>query len=207
MADITKFTITSPPNSLFQGISTNYQDNLTYVEYLLGVLKKMNEVITQVNSNTSFIENYDGRIAKLEEEIDSLRTEINDFELEVNNNFVQLQEQLINDINNRLVEIRTELLGLLATYRAESKAYTDIKISQVEQEIEQILIGQITLRDPTTGLVSPLQTVIDNLYDTSRDKALTAEEYDNLQLTATQYDSYDITAFNYDYNGKEILMA
>ena len=207
MADITKFTITSPPNSLFQGISTNYQDNLTYVEYLLGVLKKMNEVITQVNSNTSFIENYDGRITKLEEEIDSLRTEINDFELEVNNKFVQLQEQLINDINNRLVEIRTELLGLLATYRAESKAYTDIKISQVEQEIEQILIGQITLRDPTTGLVSPLQTVIDNLYDTSRDKALTAEEYDNLQLTATQYDGYDITAFNYDYNGKEILMA
>lgn len=207
MADITKFTITSPPNSLFQGISTNYQDNLTYVEYLLGVLKKMNEVITQVNSNTSFIENYDGRITKLEEEIDSLRTEINDFELEVNNKFVQLQEELINDINNRLVEIRTELLGLLATYRAESKAYTDIKISQVEQEIEQILIGQITLRDPTTGLVSPLQTVIDNLYDTSRDKALSAEEYDNLQLTATQYDSYDITAFNYDYNGKEILMA
>lgn len=207
MANIEKFTITSPPNSLFQGISTNYHDNLTYVEYLLGVLKKMNAVIEQVNSNTSFIENYDGRITQLETEISALRTEIENFEDEVNSNFEQLQEQLINTINSRLVEIRTELLGLLATYRAESKAYTDTKIAQVEQEIEQILIGQITLRDPTTGLVSPLQTVIDNLYDTTREEALSATEYDALDLTATAYDGYNLSAFDYDYYGKTILTA
>lgn len=207
MADITKFTITSPPNSLFQGISTNYQDNLTYVEYLLGVLKKMNEVITQVNSNTSFIENYDGRINALENDITALRKEIEDFETKVETDFQNLETQLIDTINTRLVQIRNELLGLLEIYRAESKAYTDTKIAQVEQEIEQILIGQITLRDPSTGLISPLQTVIDNLYDTTREEALTATEYDALELTATAYDGHDLTAFNYDYYGKTILMA
>ena len=66
MAEISQFTITSPPNTLFQGISTDYQDNLTYVEYLLGVLKKLNEVIVQTNSNTSFIEDYYGRIEAVE---------------------------------------------------------------------------------------------------------------------------------------------
>lgn len=207
MADITKFTITSPPNSLFQGISTNYQDNLTYVEYLLGVLKKMNEVITQVNSNTSFIENYDGRINALENEITAIRKEIEDFETKVETDFQNLETQLINTIDTRLVQIRNELLGLLEIYRAESKAYTDTKIAQVEEEIEQILIGQITLRDPTTGLISPLQTVIDNLYDTTREEALTATEYDALELTATAYDGYNLTAFNYDYYGKTILTA
>ena len=207
MADITKFTITSPPNSLFQGISTNYQDNLTYVEYLLGVLKKMNEVITQVNSNTSFIENYDGRITELETEITALRKEIEDFETKVETDFAELQTELINTINTRLIQIRSELIDLLAIYRAESKAYTDTKIAQVEAEIEQILIGQITLRDPTTGLISPLQTVIDNLYDTTREEALTATEYDALDLTATVYDGHDLTAFNYDYYGKTILTA
>ena len=207
MADITKFTITSPPNSLFQGISTNYQDNLTYVEYLLGVLKKMNEVITQVNSNTSFIENYDGRITELETEITALRKEIEDFETKVEKDFAELQTELINTINTRLIQIRSELIDLLAIYHAESKAYTDTKIAQVEAEIEQILIGQITLRDPTTGLISPLQTVIDNLYDTTREEALTATEYDALNLTATAYDGYDLTAFNYDYYGKTNLMA
>ena len=207
MADITKFTITSPPNSLFQGISTNYQDNLTYVEYLLGVLKKMNEVIAQVNSNTSFIENYDGRISELENDITVLRKEIEDFETKVETDFENLETQLIDTINTRLVQIRTELIDLLTIYRAESKAYTDTKIAQVEAEIEQILIGQITLRDPTTGLISPLQTVIDNLYDTTREEALTATEYDAIDLTATAYDGYNLSAFDYDYYGKTILMA
>lgn len=207
MAEITKFTITSPPNTLFQGISTDYQDNLTYVEYLLGVLKKINEVIEQTNSNTSFIENYDGRINALEAEMLAIRAEMSAFENQVNENFEALETSLINTINTRLTEIRQELLGLISIYRAESKAYTDTRIAQVEAEIDEILVGQITLRDPTTGLVSPLQTVIDNLYDTTREEALTATEYDALDLTATAYDAYEITAFNYDYYGKTILTA
>ena len=207
MANIEQFTITSPPNPLFQGISTDYQDNLTYVEYLLGVLKKMNEIIVQVNSNTSFIENYDGRINALEVEIARLRTEIEEFEAQVQTEFNQLQAQLIDLINTRLADIRTELLGLIAVYRAEAKAYTDTRIAQVEEEINQILLGQITVQDPTTGLVSDLQTVINNIYDTTREEALTASEYDALELTASTYDGYEITAFNYDQYGKTILTA
>lgn len=207
MAEITQFTITSPPNTLFQGISTDYQDNLTYVEYLLGVLKKMNEIIVQVNSNTSFIENYDGRINALEAEIARLRTEIEDFETQVNQEFAQLTVELRNLINTRLNEIRQELLSLIEVYRAESKAYTDTRIQQVEEEINQILIGQITIHDPTTGFDSDLQTVINNIYDSTREEALTASEYDALELTATTYDGYEITAFNYDQYGKTILTA
>lgn len=207
MANIEKFTITSPPNTLFQGISTDYQDNLTYVEYLLGVLKKMNEIIVQVNSNTSFIEDYDGRIEALERDFALVREEIERFEEQVNTNFDNLEESLIQTINKQLASIRQELLGLISVYRAESKAYTDTRIQQVEKEIDQILIGQITVQDPTTGLVSPLQTVINNLYDTTREEALTATEYDNLELTATTFDAYEITAFNYDYYGKTILTA
>lgn len=207
MAQIEPMTITSPPNTLFQGISTDYQENLTYVEYLLGVLKKLNEVIAQTNSNTSFIEDYDGRIEALERDFLLVREEIERFENQVNQNFENLEEELTDQINRRLTEIRQELLGLISVYRAESKAYTDTKIAQVEAEIDEILLGQITLRDPTTGLISPLQTVIDNIYDTTREEALTATEYDALELTATTYDGYDLTAFNYDYYGKTILTA
>lgn len=205
MANIEKFTITSPPNTLFQGISTDYHDNLTYVEYLLGVLKKLNEVIEQTNSNTKFIEDYDGRIDALERAFVEVREEIVAFENQVNDNFENLEDELVANINAKITAIKQELLGLISVYRAEAKAYTDTRIAQVEAEIDQILIGQITLRDPTTGLVSPLQTVIDNLYDTTREEAITATEYDGLELTATAYDGYDLTAFNYDYYGKTIL--
>lgn len=207
MAKIEEFTITSPPNTLFQGISTDYHNNLTYVEYLLGVLKKLNEVISQTNSNTEFIEDYDGRIEALERDFALVREEIVQFEAQVNENFDELEQNLVQTINAQLANIRQELLGLISIYRAESKAYTDTKIAQVESEIQDILLGQITLRDPTTGIVSPLQTVIDNLYDTTREEALTASEYDALNLSATTYDNDEITAFNYDYYGKTILTA
>lgn len=207
MATIEEMTITSPPNTLFQGISTNYLDNLTYVEYLLGILKKMNEVIEQTNSNTSFIENYDGRINALEAEIAELRTEIEQFEASIEIEFDLLADDLNAEIDQRLTALRQELLGLIAIYRAESKAYTDTKFEELQQEIDNILIGEIILHDPTTGLDLPLQTVINNIYDSSRSDAITASEYDGLQLTATTYDNYEITAFNYDQFAKSILMA
>lgn len=207
MAEISQFTITSPPNTLFQGISTDYQDNLTYVEYLLGVLKKLNEVIVQTNSNTSFIEDYDGRIEAVEREIALLRAEMTEFEAGIDTKFQNLENELEATIDQRLVDIRSELITLITVYRAEAKAYTDQQIANVEDEINQILIGQITIHDPTTGLQSDLQTVINNLYDSTREEALTATEYDELELTASTYDAYEITAFNYDQYGKTILTA
>ena len=202
---IEQFALTAPPNTLFQGISTNYQDNLTYVEYLLGVLKKMNEVIEQVNSNSQFIAEYDGRIEKLEVEFEEVKAEIVKFESDVNEQFAQLESDLTNTINNQLIQIKNELLVLLNAYRNESRSYTDTRIAEVEAEIDSILIGQITVHDPTTGYDSPLQTVINNIYDSTREEALTATEYDALELTATTYDGYEITAFNYDQYGKTIL--
>lgn len=207
MANIETFTITSPPNTLFQGISTDYQDNLTYVEYLLGILKKLNEVIVQTNSNTSFIEEYDGRIEAVEREIALLRAEMTEFESGIDTKFQNLENELLATIDQRLVEIRSELITLITVYRAEAKAYTDQQIANVEEEINNILLGQIQVHDPTTGLTADLQTVINNIYDSTREEALTATEYDALELTATTYDGYEITAFNYDQYGKTILTA
>ena len=68
------------------------------------------------------------------------------------------------------------------------------------------LTNNITLYDPTTGILSPLQVVIDNIYGTSREDALTATEYDALQLTATAYDAYAVSAFDYDMYGKTLLV-
>lgn len=202
---IEKFTITSPPNTLFSGISTNYKDNLTYVEYLLGVIKKLNEIVTQVNQNTEFINQYDGRIEAVEAEIENLRQEIVEFEAKVESDFTTFSEEISAQIDTKFNQIRSELMNLLYQYRAESRAYTDTKFNQLEAEIDEILIGQITILDPTTGIYSPLQTVINNIYDTTRTDALSATEYDGLELTATTYDSYEITAFNYDQFGKTIL--
>ena len=184
-----------PPISFFEPISVDPNDMMTDVEFLLGVLKKLNETIAQVNSNTKFIDEYTGKIEEIEAEIASLRQEMTDFEGEVTDN-----------IEQQFIAIKTELQGLIATALAQANAYTDSKAAQLEREIQEIAIGDITVYDPTTGLLSPLQTVLDNLYGTTREEALTASEYDALDLTATAYDAYDITAFSYDKYGKTLLV-
>jgi predicted nuclease with TOPRIM domain len=184
-----------PPIGFFQPISVDPQDMMTDVEYLLGILKKLNETIKQVNSNTEFIDNYAGKIEELEDEINNLRQEMTDFENEIN-----------TEINDRFNTIKIELQSMVATALVQANAYTDSVASVLENEIQQISIGQISAFDPTTGAYSPLQTIIDNLYNSSRENALTATEYDGLELTATVYDGYELTATEYDQNAKTLLM-
>lgn len=184
-----------PPIGFFQPISVDPKDMMTDVEFLLGVLKKLNEIIAQTNKNTEFINNYSGKIEEIEAEVASLREEMSNFENEVN-----------SSIALQFAEIKVQLQSMVATALTQANAYTDSVATQLQNEIEQISVGQISLFDPTTGLYSPLQTVIDNLYNASRENALTATEYDALDLTATAYDAYTLSAIEYDQNGKTLLV-
>lgn len=184
-----------PPIGFFQPISVDPKDMMTDVEFLLGILKKINEIIAQTNKNTEFIENYAGRIEEIEAEVSALRDEMTQFEADVN-----------NSIAVQFAEIKVELQSMVATALTQANAYTDSVAARLEDEIQEISVGQISVFDPTTGLYSPLQTVIDNLYGASRENALTASEYDGLDLTATAYDAYELTAKDYDQNGKNLLV-
>lgn len=188
-----------PPIGFFEPISVDPKDMMTDVEFLLGVLKKLNEVIAQTNSNTEFINNYAGKIEEIEAEIIALRSEMTTFETQVE-----------NDIATRFAAIKLELQSMIATAIIQANAYTDSVAANLENEIQQISIGQISLFDPTTGIYSPLQVVVDNLYGASREDALTATEYDTLDdgdpLTATAYDAYELTAQMYDQKGKTLLV-
>lgn len=183
-----------PPIGFFEPISVDPHDMMTDVEYLLGILKKLNEVIKQVNSNTEFIDQYSGKIEEIEAEIAAIRQEMVDFEGEVN-----------TTITARFNTIETHLASEIATTLLRANAYTDAVANYLENEINQISIGQITIFDPTTGTYQNLQDVIDNIYNVSREEALTAAEYDALELTASEYDAYQLTAFNYDRYGKTLL--
>lgn len=184
-----------PPIGFFQPISADPKDMMTDVEFLLGMLKKLNETIKQVNSNAEWISNYTGRVEEIEAEITALRAEMNEFESEVNAN-----------IDSRFTQIVADLNAAIATTLQQANAYTDVRAALLQQMIEDVVAGQIQVYDPTTGILSPLQTVIDNLYGSSRSDALTATEYDALLLTAAGYDGYQLTAKDYDQNAKSLLV-
>lgn len=184
-----------PPYRFFEPISVKPEDMMTDTEFLLGVLKKLNEVIVATNSNSEFIENYAGKIEEIEADMLDLKQQMIDFKQDIN-----------NSIALQFAEIKAELQSMIASALSQANAYTDALGARLESEIEQIAIGQIRVYDPTTGIYSPLQTVIDNLYGQGRTDALTATEYDALQLTATAYDNYQLTAYEYDSNAKGLLV-
>lgn len=185
-----------PPIGFFEPISVDPKDMMTDVEYLLGILKKLNQMIAQVNSNTTFIEEYNGKIEEIENEIVSLRGEMTDFENQIN-----------QEIASRFETLETQLKALIAGGLIQAQAYTDATAVQLREEIRQIALGQITVYDPTSGLLNNLQDTLDNMYGATREEAITASEYDALDLTATAYDAYELTAFNYDRYGKTLLVS
>ena len=184
-----------PPIGFFEPISVDPKDMMTDVEFLLGVLKKLNEIIAQTNKNTEFINNYSGKIEEIETEVAALRQEMNDFENQIN-----------QEISIRFNAMQIELRALISTALTQANAYTDTVAARLEQEIQEVSVGAISLFDPTTGVYSPIQIVIDNLYNSGRNDALTATEYDVLELTATAYDAYQLTTKEYDQNGKTLLV-
>lgn len=193
---IKKIDITAPPNSLFQGITTNYQDNLTYAEFLLGVLKKLNEMIVEVNSHQEFIDNYSGQIEEMQRELAEFEQEWNEYQIELN-----------ESIEQQISAFKTEVYAKLETEITQLRAYVDARDAILKDYIDNVALGQIYVYNPTTGEKQDLQTVINSLFDVSREDALTATEYDALQLTATYYDGQDISAYDYDTAGKTLLVG
>jgi hypothetical protein len=184
-----------PPISFFQPITADPKDWMSDVEFLLGVLKKLNEIIVATNKNSEFIDKYSGKIEEIETEILSLRTEMSTFE-----------DEVTASINAQFNQIRFELQSMIATALTQANAYTDTIAEALRAEIREISVGQILVFDPTTGVINSLQSTIDNLYNASRTDALMASEYDALELTATTYDAYELTAQEYDRNGKTLLV-
>ena len=191
---IEEITLATPPSRLFQGISTNYLDNMTYAEFLLGILKKMNEIIAVTNTQQEFIDEFNVKYQELLKDFEQLRTE-----------FDALEDKITASVQAQFDAFEIEVRNLITATQNYLIAYTDSAEARLQAQIEAIQIGDISVIDPTTGVLSPIQTVINNIAGSSAD-ALTATEYDALSLTATAYDNYDITAYDYDFKGKALLV-
>ena len=191
---IEEITIATPPSRLFQGISTNYLDNMTYAEFLLGILKKMNEIIAVTNTQQEFIDEFNVKYQQLLQDFEQLRSD-----------FDALEDKITASVQAQFDAFEIEVRNLITATQNYLIAYTDSAEARLQAQIEAIQVGDIKVIDPTTGVLSPIQTVINNVAESSAD-ALTASEYDALNLTATAYDNYNITAYDYDFKGKALLV-
>lgn len=182
-------------NYAYNSIPLAFDESLSYIEELSAILKKLNEVIKQTNENTEFLENY-------EDEYNEIRREMDQLIIDMNTRFIAIE----NDLEAKFNNLTNQVLALIDNNYTILKNYIDDKYDELDYKIEHISIDSIELRDPTTGLVSNIQVVINNLFNTFNTDALTCSEFEALDLTCTGFDAYQITAYEFDTQGKTILV-
>lgn len=201
-------------------IPSSYMASMTYEEQLLYLLAKLDkELIPALNELIKEFSEYDANFEEIYQKLDTLQSEIDLFNDEVNsikssinnldlrittneNDIILLNSKITNDINN----LRNELIQLVNDDFNTLRDYVDYHDSILNEKIDNIQIGLINIYDPTTGVIEPLQIVINNLYQLTNKDGLTASEFDALDLTATAFDTYQITAYEFDSAGKTILV-
>lgn len=160
-------------------------NNVIYNQKILDENNK--EIEKTVNELKDYVDEYLVDMDKVKADILELKSAV----LTNANNIVQLKDYTDNLVNNNY--------NIL-------KSYIDFNINELNTRIDNIQIGAINVYDPTTGVLSPLQEVINNLYEAGNTAGITATDFDALELTATEFDNKQLTALDFDKNGAELLV-
>ncbi len=184
-------------------IPLSYKESLTYEEQLLWLQKNLNEAIELLNQLKEDFDNIDLNFDEIEERINLLSEEL----VLVRSRISSLEENSVTkeELATAIDTLETELKSLINEEYSVLKEYVDTQDENLQYQIDHFDVGNITILDPTTGLQSSIQTVIDNIYDQTRTDGISAAEFDALQLTAEGFDEKEITAFNFDQHGKTLL--
>ena len=189
----------------FQRLKSEVQAEINRLLALVN--RAIADLQNQLEANNEFIFEY------VENRLEEFKELIPDYEnIYVYNPYrgeVTHLQQAINDLYSvvsiwGLTAAQYDSLGLTAD------EYDNLGLSAIEYDTlgYKLLFKDpdLYMFNPFTGNIDSLKSVIMSLVGLHRDDALTAEEYDLLELDADSYDAYEITAYDYDFSAKTILV-
>lgn len=124
-----------------------------------------------------------------------------------------LKAELIEYINNKINIINRNIDNLYLYVDNQDSYYDTLAHDYANQALidakayADSIVNQANIMiNPLTGQYDDVRNVVnDIIYYFHTTTALTAGEYDALDLTAQDYDDYELTAYDYDFNGKTLL--
>lgn len=215
---------------------TYYEMLAWLVQYLqTTVIAKINEVVGNDNELAkdfdelrSYVNSQLDKVTELEKEFESFTTNIDskldNYEVQINKQFdgfkVELNRQLdqiradfdsfrkqVNaDVAEQLAVVQTNLLNVINGVENELNTKLDKAIEDFNYRFEHMVVSKALVYNTVRGAETTLQEYLDDIAGTLRGDAITAGEYDALELTAQEYDDKEITAYDYDYFGKSLLI-
>ena len=162
-------------------LPTSYRESISYEEQILWLCNFIEkEILPSIEISQETVEELKSAFDSLQKEVEKT---FSDFELDING--VKVYSDVQNELLKDLIENQIRLLNL-----------------RFDNIPDTLLVW-----NPTNGTQDNLNDTLNDIYSQTRIGALTAQEYDNLELTATNYDEHELTATDYDTEGKELLSA
>lgn len=196
-------------------VPSSFVDSMSYYEMLswlcqyitkeiIPVLNADSETIKVLEKEFTDLKNYvDGQIG----EIPQLREDFVTFTNQVNAIIDAYKNDVEDYVDDQLVRFRTEIQLVLNQMNTALNTNLNTQIDLINDKIDNMVIANVTVFNASLGEYQTLQETLDYLFNYQRTEALTAKEYDDLELTAKGYDDEEVTAFDYDNFGKTILVG
>lgn len=143
---------------------------------------------------------------RVQQALDDAQAQLDRELVEIRNQVAAIQVQIENEITWMHNEINRAINDLYRMQEANNEFifnWVEIRLQQFIDSLPEILTVQVY--NPYRGAVTDIQTAVDDLFELTRIWALTAEQYDSLQLTASEYDALGLTAQQYDTIGYRLL--
>lgn len=205
-----------------------YSDTLSYEDNLAQIMKKINELVEQVNSLSNGVNNYtDEQIKKLktelEKEISALEIKllafVSDFEKEISrveketDNKVQALHDYIDaeilKTNEKIKELKTYIDTQIFNAEKRQIKYTDNKVGveSIQREaqdeflsnkIENVVKEFPKVYNAVLGVKSNVQDTFNSFYEYLRELGALSISYDKMEMTAEQYDKMELEAHVFD---------
>ena len=200
----------------------------TYDSDLGWLIKEVEKISNEYNSIYEWMNTHEGEYKELVGRVSNLEIEVNGFINEINQRFEELKngleayiyQQVQSALNELILELgaledalrqlridlQAEMTDLRSDYQASDTAlkfWLEARLEQFRNEIPDLTT--VNVWNPVRGMITSIQICVNDLYNISRTGALTAYEYDGMELTASEYDSLNLSAYDYDNYARDIL--
>lgn len=165
----------------------------------------------------SLIATINNTLAEAQSEIDELKRQVEALSDEIDDKVQELSTKIDNQLASAVASLTVllneglqEMRTLIEINNDEMKVYIDEVLEDFKESIPEF--ENVIVRDVITGELVNIQVALRNLYNYLRANAITAHEYDDLQLTAEEYDTtvvnfipLGMTALQFDIDAKRYI--
>lgn len=142
--------------------------------------------------------------SELQKQLTMIRTDFDKYKADVNTNIGEMQSTITTFqayVNSQLSNLRTYID---AQNELQELHWKDV-VNEMYEYIENLRLEMPEIVNPINGRITTIEQALDDVFGALRFNALTASEYDSLEITAQEYDAKELSTTDYDYNGKTIL--